>query len=711
MIAVSAAPSAGLLKMPFRKRFGLVLLSLPWLALLGGLAFLSRFLNDDAFISFRYARNLLEGNGLTWNPGEYVEGYTNFLWVLELAAIWAAAGVPPEDAVWGLSAACTVAVLGAMAWWVRRLPGLRDRGLVWWMALGLVCSSATFATWTSGGGLETRQFTLFVVTAAALLTTRGESRRGLLAASSCLALASLTRPEGLLVAACCIGWWVAQGAARGGRESRRFAVDRRGLLRLAAPAALAAAGHFLWRRGYYGEWLPNTFYAKYTGPRVEDGLRYLAAAGVETGLYLLLPLAAWALWARWRARRDLAYGLPFAIVGSHMAYLARIGGDPFGWRLIDFWWPLLAVPAADGIARAGTGLARLWRRGSEGVSPRAAAPVVVACFGFVLLYAGALQGALFREYLDVPPSQFVTLDDGNAGWALAAPGMPALAALSNDLRGALGEVYRANGRVHGLRRYKDLLARWGPYQEMERGFLPDDAVAAAPQAGVRPYFLPDLVFVDVWGLTDATVARNPDLRPARYLAHERQPPPGYLRERVNFDVGPAASSAAHAVGRHPYAAEFAPGLWMPFDAPSPAWVEARFDAFVARGDFVAAGDLAAFVEDDEPLLIASRFNVYDVARRGRRLLAYVRTPCDGRDLRARFFLHLEPADEDGLPEPRKRHGFDNLDFRFTDWGLRQGARCVAMRPLPGWRIAAVRTGQFTGRGVVWREEFRFPEAE
>ena len=41
---------------------------------------------DDAFISFRYARNLVEGAGLVWNPGEPpVEGYSNFLWVLLLA--------------------------------------------------------------------------------------------------------------------------------------------------------------------------------------------------------------------------------------------------------------------------------------------------------------------------------------------------------------------------------------------------------------------------------------------------------------------------------------------------------------------------------------------------------------------------------------------------------------------------------------------------
>lgn len=48
------------------------------------------------------------------------------------------------------------------------------------MALGLVCSSAIFATWTSAGGLETRQFTFFVVLATVGLTLYPESRRVLL---------------------------------------------------------------------------------------------------------------------------------------------------------------------------------------------------------------------------------------------------------------------------------------------------------------------------------------------------------------------------------------------------------------------------------------------------------------------------------------------------------------------------------------------------
>ena len=55
------------------------------------------FLCDDAFISFRYAQHLSEGQGLVWNRGERVEGYTNFLWVLLMAAA-IGAGIAPESA-------------------------------------------------------------------------------------------------------------------------------------------------------------------------------------------------------------------------------------------------------------------------------------------------------------------------------------------------------------------------------------------------------------------------------------------------------------------------------------------------------------------------------------------------------------------------------------------------------------------------------------
>ena len=304
---------------------------------------LSWFLTDDAFISFRYVRNLLEGHGLVFNPGEYVEGYSNFLWVLELAALWGLFGLRPEQAAPWLSVVYTVGTLAVVLWWAARAPGLRHRRLAAWMAIGLLCSSATFAAWTSGGGLETRQFTFFVAVAVVCLLLHGRGRRGLMVASLALAAAALTRPEGPLIAACCFAWYAAATVASGQRW------DGRHLACLVAPFVALVAAHFLFRYAYYGEWLPNTYYAKHVRPWYEAGFKYLWLAALETGLYLFLPLALAALRRAWRSRQDLAYALPLLCVVAHMAYILRIGGDHFEYRPLDFYWPLLAVPAAHGI--------------------------------------------------------------------------------------------------------------------------------------------------------------------------------------------------------------------------------------------------------------------------------------------------------------------------------------------------------------------------
>ena len=75
------------------------------LPILGILAFqmvlFRGFIPDDAFISFRVAEQLANGDGLVYNIGERVEGYSNLLWVLLLAlfsrlgvdVIWAAKGL------------------------------------------------------------------------------------------------------------------------------------------------------------------------------------------------------------------------------------------------------------------------------------------------------------------------------------------------------------------------------------------------------------------------------------------------------------------------------------------------------------------------------------------------------------------------------------------------------------------------------------------
>ena len=626
---------------------------LPWLALLAWLSSVAWFLCDDAFISFRYTRNLLEGHGLVFNPGERVEGYTNFLWILELAAIWGIFDLRPEYAAPWLSVAYTIGTIAAMLWWVARLPSLRNRGLVRWMALGLLCCSATFAVWTSGGGLETRQFTFFIVAAVVSLSLYPNSRGGLLAASLCLAAAELTRPEGLLLAACCFTWFALHHLAKGDKFGLRLF---RQTIFLVAPFALIASAHFLFRYAYYGEWLPNTYYAKHVGPWYESGFRYLWAAALETGLYILLPLALLALRSRWQTHRDVTYVLALLCVAAHMAYLLPIGGDHFEYRPLDFYWPLLAVPAAQGFALLGSAAAKDLRRLMQGPNWIVSSQTLTTVpFLIVLFYANAIQGLLLvegsaiREQNNAAHAQ---LDHKNAGWLLAAPGMPALVAISNDLR-RQSAFRMVAGRASGHRAIADeRIKTWKPYLQMERGFLPDDALVADGGLG-RFYFLPDLKVIDHWGLTDATVARTPVSRTnlERRMAHDRHPTPAYLKQRgVNLKVYHSASSPEEALERAEYAVKFAPNLWMPFNAVSAQWAVARF----ADRDLVARNTFSTSEPAHNRFLVDGRTYV------GERFLAHFESGLDGWRLSSEAisnFAQHERSQGQGLTRGRADSGF------------------------------------------------------
>ena len=124
---------------------------------------------------------------------------------------------------------------------------------------------------------------------------------------------------------------------------------------------------------------------------------------------------------------------------------------------------------------------------------------------------------------------------------------------------------------------------------------------------------------------------------------------------------------------------------------------------------VAPPDYAAARRDalaKEPLARS----VYDVHLAGR-ALTYVRDGCTEAEAEARFFLHVVPADEGDLPERRREHGFDNLDFTLAVRGARLDGNCVAVARLPDYAIATVRTGQYDDTGELWTAEFALPDGE
>ena len=294
---------------------------------------------DDSFITFRYVVNFARGDGLVWNPGEYVEGYTNLLWVLLLTPF----------SLLGLDLVRPAAWLGVAFAWAslevlrrltgRALPHAPPRIQVV-PALLLACNPS-FAFW-AGGGMETPLFCFLVLLSAhLLLRAHGDGQPRLSWRLGVpLALCCLTRPEGAMIAGLFLGL---EAAAVAPWTAWQF---RRRVGRVAAPAMVVAClllAHLAFRMAYYGDPLPNTFYAKVIAGWVSvargvfHAVTFMAAGGV-----MLLPgLLAFNI-RRGRARLLPYLVTGYSLLGVYLSYLMFIGGDIPAWY--RFYVPLIPMP-------------------------------------------------------------------------------------------------------------------------------------------------------------------------------------------------------------------------------------------------------------------------------------------------------------------------------------------------------------------------------
>ncbi|MBL9078146.1 MAG: hypothetical protein JNL08_11620 [Planctomycetes bacterium] len=313
------------------------------------------FFCDDAFITFRYVANAYEGHGLVWNPAPFrpVEGYTGFLWALLLWGTWSLLGVEPPAAahVWSLGFGLVqFAVVAAALFALRRRDGTRWHDAVPLLALAVVATNRSFLQWLTSG-LETALFHAAVVAWVVLGwrdRARG-SRRWLFGLAATAAVAALTRPDGLLL--------VAATAAVAVVEALRRRLRVHELVGLAPLSCVVV--HVGWRRWFYGEWLPNTYYAKVSTPWPEAGVRYLACFLFEHGTWLVAAIAVLWLAAELRAPRAFLARLwdrlpAVAVVAVVLAqvgyYTLVVGGDHFEYRVFAHLVPLgvLALVAMAG---------------------------------------------------------------------------------------------------------------------------------------------------------------------------------------------------------------------------------------------------------------------------------------------------------------------------------------------------------------------------
>jgi hypothetical protein len=313
------------------------------------------YLTDDTFIHLQYARNLAEGRGLVFNPGERVYGCTSPLWVTLLA----------DGIALGFDGLRVARVLGALAtlWSVAlflqlmrrnlKTPAVRAAATVAW------AGHAWMLRW-SMSGMETPLVVALTLAGFVAFTEGREWGARPVRTGALWALAALTRPEAALLLVLWGAFLLVDADSRAGLRRLVFG---------ALPPLLIYGSWLLFAGFYFGSFLPQTLVAKAAGPaglgaHLENLWRQVRIMGATDGVMAGVLVAALvvgrrAVWT-WRPATQRAQRLlPWAwIVAVPLLYVAR--GVPvlsryllpllpvlswLAWRAGECW--SLAAPAAS----------------------------------------------------------------------------------------------------------------------------------------------------------------------------------------------------------------------------------------------------------------------------------------------------------------------------------------------------------------------------
>jgi|GEM_PF-1233818 len=322
------------------------------------------YTNDDAYITFRYSRNLASGYGPYYNLGEHVEGYTNFLLMLLMsvvALLFDPAYIPFVAKLLGSLLGGGAILLTYILF--RQLFSLKKYQFSYQMAntgaimsSGIVAVTPAFAL-NSVSGLETMMFS-FCFVLALILGKIEEKKERLMGSAIAFSVLILTRPEGCLLFAV---YWLAHFIALVFRSMKENtdnnvykSIYRSKVFRLLLYNVLIVLGVFLCHLAlrfylYDGELLPNTYYAKKGGSWSEEPWSYLYN-GLLTPVFGLIGLCLSLLGYCLNHRRYSLSVFSLTVLAVFASCLPFILGTDWmlGWRFVIPYLPLVAVLTVGG---------------------------------------------------------------------------------------------------------------------------------------------------------------------------------------------------------------------------------------------------------------------------------------------------------------------------------------------------------------------------
>lgn len=283
---------------------------------------------DDAMISMRYALNLVNGFGLTWNPGEYVEGFTNPLWTLVMAVaifVFGKFTAPLIIQLLGL-----LLIIGTVVLTKKCADKLMGRNSRWsFMASLLVLTYYPLMYW-SLSGMEVSALAFCTALALYIAVCVPTKPKALIWIYSIICISYLIRPDGFLALLPTL--FISHQSSQQNSSTLRSHHFRGAAALLLTVAAITAARYM-----YYGELVPNTYTLKVSGydlaHRLQNGINFIIPFLEST--VILWALACVAVYAR----RKEPSSIPLCLVSMpviSILYQVYVGGDPWLlWRQLS----------------------------------------------------------------------------------------------------------------------------------------------------------------------------------------------------------------------------------------------------------------------------------------------------------------------------------------------------------------------------------------
>lgn len=269
------------------------------------------FTCDDAYISFRFAKNFAAGEGLRFNLGAPpVEGYSNFLWVL-LCGVIELLNLPMTIVPSLISTFCGVMVLGMVRYSLRTIESSPQLTLLLCSLLALL---PPFVVWSTGG-LETVPFALAAVLVGLALTTPNQAWLAALAG----VYLCLIRVEGP-------AWATAFLALSVFFNFDQREVFLRKWVWFALTCTATVVSHVIFRWSYYGTIVPHTAQTKVglSAFTLERGMKYVVSFLLHfPGIALLFLVSLLGV----LIIRDRILRYFFLSAAAFFGYSIVVGGD------------------------------------------------------------------------------------------------------------------------------------------------------------------------------------------------------------------------------------------------------------------------------------------------------------------------------------------------------------------------------------------------